>query len=51
MGWKHISTLHQIPVTSKDRLGEFINGGKDSKNMYMEALLTGIDMAPYNSDN
>ena len=42
MGWKHISILHQIYFPSKERVGECIDGSKDSKKTYVEALTTGM---------
>ena len=40
MGWKHISTLQQISVPSKERVGKCINGSKDPKMTYVESLTT-----------
>ena len=42
MGGKHISTLHQMPVPSRERVGECINGREKSKKRYVEALKTGM---------
>ena len=39
---KHISTLHQISIPSKERVGECIDGIKDTKMTYVEALTTGM---------
>ena len=40
MGWKHISTLYQIYVPSKESVGECIDGRRDSKKTYAGALTT-----------
>ena len=42
MGWKYISTLNQIYVRSKERVGECIDGSKYSKKTYVEALTIGM---------
>ena len=38
MGWKNISKLHQISVPSKECVGDCIDGSKDSKKTYVEAI-------------
>ena len=42
MGWKHISTLHQMSSPLKKRVEECIDGSKDPKKTYVEALTTGM---------
>ena len=46
MGWKHISTLHQISIPSKDSVGEWINGENYLMKTFMESLTEVISRPP-----
>ena len=49
--WKHISTLNQISVPSKEHVGECISERKYPKITYVEALTTGMVRPPSNGYN
>ena len=51
MGWKHISTLHQISIPLKERAVDCIDAIKYSKRTYAEALTTVMSRPTSNSDN
>ena len=46
MGWKHIITLYQIYVPSKECVVDCINGSTYAKKTYVEALTTGMVVPP-----